>query len=136
MTKAKRILSVVMLGLLMIPGAMAAYPAGEQPEAGAGDNPDGMIACPVVGEPDTHSALQRLATEPLQLQPQPPMSPVTSCGQPPDVLAQYPPMGNICRFIGMDGGEYWCALRRMRPLGANCCCYGNAGRICGWVSDY
>lgn len=124
-----RFLSVVLLSILMVSGAWA-YPAGE----GAGDTHDGIIACPVVGKAVPHSALQRMATG--SLQPQYPMTPVASCGQPSDLLAQVP-RGNICRLNDF----YWCAIVERpiwRPLGQPCCCFDGYGNrlFCGIVTDF
>ena len=121
-----RFLSVVMLSILMVSGAQA-YPAGER----AGDNADGITACPVVEEAAPHSALQRWGAGAGTLQPQYPMSPVATCGQPPDVLAQVP-MGTYCR-----NGGWWCRMTHppMRPIGEDCCCV-NPVQFCGWVSSW
>ena len=118
----KRILSVVLLGLLTMPVAWA-YPAGE---SGGGGTPDGMTACPVEGKIDPHSAFSRLATEHGQLQTRYPMTPVASCGQPAPGLQAQIPMGLICRW-----GPYFCYLIEPLPVGTSCCC--DAG-FCGAVT--
>ena len=123
----KRILFVVLAGVLMVPGAWA-YSPGERAgvEAGGIAEAGGINACPVVGNPVPHSGLQRMATDPGALSTAKlPMSPVASCGTPPDRLAQVV-YGGVCRL------NYWfCYLAVPLPLGVACCC--PAG-FCGVVT--
>ena len=128
----KRILFVVLAGVLMVPGAWA-YSPGEQAgvEAGGIAEAGGINACPVAGNPVPHSGLQRMAMDPGALSTAKyPMSPVASCGTPPDRLAQIP-MSRICR-----NGPNWCVWNLPRPIGEACCCYTPQGVVmfCGLVS--
>ena len=126
MTMTKRILTAAVAGAVLMAGAVVAqaYPAGAAVHTLHAER----AYCPVGGGPATHSALQRMTTEPSQ--PQYPMSPVASCEPPPDLLAQAYPMGHICRF-----GYLWCYLANppLMPIGAACCC--TAG-FCGTVTDW
>ena len=129
----KRILFVVLAGVLMVPGAWA-YSPGERAgvEAGAG----GINACPVVGGPVLPGELQRMATDtgPLSTAKYPmSLAPVASCGTPPDRLAQIA-VSHICRSNG-GTGPFMCTRVFARPVGEPCCCYDAYGNIwfCGGV---
>ena len=128
----KRILFVVLAGALMVPGAWA-YSPGERAGAEAG----GINACPVVGGPVLPGELQRMATDtgPLSTAKYP-MSPVASCGTPPDRLAQIA-VSPICRSHS-GTGPLTCIWSLPRPIGEACCCYYNNGVLwfCGAVSAY
>ena len=124
----KRILFVVLAGVLMVPGAWA-YSPGER----AGVEAGGINACPVVGNPAPHSGLQRMAMDPGALSTAKyPMSPVASCGTPPDLLVQVP-MGKVCQ--GLYPHQVW-VLVLFQPVGSGCCCQDAYGNVffCGVIS--